>query len=153
MSLSKCDPTYFGTRIIVLDGDIKTKRKNMNDIAAQNASGHHIYILPSTKPIEVSLLDFLTSNSSNAKDYLNQYTCLENGLTYNYFKNTDLSQFKKNGNKREKLKAWFKYHKSQFDDTSLFSYWIKEYEQEGNDLIEAIKNAVDSISKKLYIPE
>lgn len=153
LSLSKCDPSYFGTRIIILDGDIKTKRGNMNDIAAQNASGNHIYILPSTKSIEESLYDFLTSNSNNSKEYLNQHMCLENGLTYSYFKNTDLSKFKRRGKKREKLKEWFKYHQAQFDDTNLFGYWIKDYEQEGNDLIESIKNAVSIISKKLYIPE
>lgn len=153
LSLSKCDPCYFGTRIIILDGDIKTKRGNMNDIAAQNASGNHIYILPSTKSIEESLYDFLTSNSDNSNEYLTQQMCLENGLTYNYFKNTDLSIFKRRGKKREKLKEWFKYHQAQFDDTNLFRYWIKDYEQEGNDLIESIKNAVSIISKKLYIPE
>lgn len=153
LSLTKCDPTYFNTRILILDGDIKSKTATMNDIRAQNASGHYIYVLPDKAPIERSLLNFLQSNTEQAKNYFEQYTCLINGLTYNHFKDLELSDFKKGGKKREKEKAWFNAYKAQFDETNLFEYWKREHETECNKLVEDIKNAINEISKKLYIPE
>lgn len=80
LSLTKCDSTYFNTRILVLDGDIKSKTQTMNEIRAQNAGGHYIYILPSKKPIESSLFDFLQSNSEHATKYFEQYRCISNGF-------------------------------------------------------------------------
>lgn len=153
LSLSKCDPTYFNTRIIVLDGDIKSKRATMTDINTQKLIGHYIYVLPSKKSIEESVLSFLQSNSQNAKDYFSQYSCLANGLTYTHFQNINLNNYKKRGKKREKIKAWFNVYKERFDETNLFEYWKKEHDIECNKLIEDIENAINEISKKLYIPE
>lgn len=153
LSLSKCDPTYFNTRIIVLDGDIKSKRATMTDINTQKMIGHYIYVLPSKKSIEESVLSFLQSNSQNAKDYFSQYNCLANGLTYTHFQNINLNNYKKRGKKREKIKAWFNIYKERFDETNLFEYWKKEHDIECNKLIKDIKNAINEISKKLYIPE
>lgn len=51
------------------------------------------------------------------------------------------------------MKAWFNAYKDQFDDTNLFKFWRDEHEDECNKLIEDIDNAIDEISKKLYIPE
>lgn len=153
LSLTKCDSTYFNTRILILDGDIKSKTQKMNEIRAQNAGGHHIYILPSKKPIEVSLFDFLQSNSEHATKYFEQYRCISNGLTRNHFRSIELSDFKRGGKKREKMKTWFNAYKGQFDDTNLFKFWRDEHKDECNKLIEDIDNAIDEISKKLYIPE
>lgn len=153
LSLSKCDPTYFNTRIIVLDGDIKSKSATMNSIRAQNASGHYIYTLPSKKSIEESVLEFLLSSSPNTNEYFSQYNCALNGLTYNHFKDINLNDYQKRGKKREKMKAWFDAYKARFNETNLFSYWAKEHEDECNRLIEDIDKAIVEISKKLYIPE
>lgn len=153
LSLSKCDPTYFNTRIIILDGDIKSKRATMTDINTQKMIGHYIYVLPSKKSIEESVLSFLQSNSQNAKDYFSQYNCLANGLTYTHFRNINLNNYKKRGKKREKIKAWFNVYKERFDETNLFEYWEKEHDIECKKLIEDIENAINEISKKLYIPE
>ena len=65
----------------------------------------------------------------------------------------DLNAYQRRGKKREKMKAWFNAHKDQFDDTNLFEFWRSEHEDECNKLIEDIDNAIDEISKKLYIPE
>lgn len=102
LSLSKCDPTYFNTRIIVLDGDIKSKRATMTDIDTQKMIGHYIYVLPSKKSIEESVLSFLQSNSQNAKDYFSQYNCLANGLTYTHFQDINLNNYKKEERKEKK---------------------------------------------------
>jgi len=153
LSLSKCDPTYFNTRIIILDGDVKSKTAPMATIRAQNASGHYIYLLPSSKPIEESLLMFLNSNSEQARKYFGQYICLQHGLTYSHFQDINLSNYQRNGKKRDKMKAWFNAYKAQFDETNLFKFWRDEHEDECNKLIEDIDNAIDEISKKLYIPE
>ena len=153
LSLSKCDPTYFNTRIIVLDGDIKSERATMTTINSQNLIGHYIYTLPSNKSIEESIFSFLRSDSQACKDYFAQHICLTYGLTYSQFIDVDLNAYQRSGKKREKMKAWFNAHKDQFDDSNLFKFWRDEHEDECNKLIDDIKNAINEISKKLYIPE
>lgn len=153
LSLSKCDPTYFNTRIIVLDGDIKSKKSTMSTINTQNLSGHYIYTLPSKESIEASVLSFLQSASQASTDYFSQHICLITGLTYNKFKDIDLNAYQRRGKKRDKMKAWFNEYKALFDESNLFEYWKREHEDECNKLKEDIKNAINEISKKLYIPE
>lgn len=153
LSLSKCDPTYFNTRIIILDGDVKTKTATIEDINKRNEQlGYHIFILPDNKSIEQSLYDFLTSNSSSAKKYYKQNICLENGLTLSHFKTLDLKKFKKRS-QRERMKAWFNYYKDLFDETNLYDYWEKENQDECQQLLNNIEESVKTISQKLYIPE
>ena len=96
---------------------------------------------------------FLNSNSEQARKYFGQYICLQHGLTYSHFQDINLSNYQRSGKKRDKMKAWFNAYKAQFDETNLFKFWRDEHEEECNKLIEDIDNAIDEISKKLYIPE
>lgn len=152
LSLTKCDSSYFKSRIIILDGDITSKTAVMRDINNLNSIGLNILYLPGQASIEASFRKFLLSESPHVNNYFNNNICLSNGLTKMHFKQENLNSYYNRGKQRDKLKAWFNSYRSLFEETQLYEAWSHEYEDDINTFLEQLKASINKIASLLYIP-
>lgn len=151
LSLIKGDFSYFNKVLVILDGDVKKKTATMRLIKRLNAIGNHILILPDECSPEDTLRNFMQSEETYSTAYFSQPICLENGLTRTRFRLENLNDFLKRGQKREKLKAWFRTYQSLFDDTQVYEQWKGAHQEDVNKFVEDFNNELKKITDALHI--
>lgn len=165
LSLSKADD-FFKEVIIIADNDINTEKSNRN-ILDENPN---IISLPGSSSFDENtpqklrtperiiydyLLDKLTNYDTEFWDEIYE---INNGNTdYDYFNNSVLNlDFEKNLTNvkyRELMKAWFKKHKTLFEDIKLIDRWTKDNSEQVDHFMSKLSMAISFISNRKWPSE
>jgi len=146
LKLCATDPNYFGSVIVVLDGDISDDE--ISRLAPNNHRLGNLVKLPGSKRPEQLIYDYLLGLEFEHPFWQKGIGI---GLTLDYFESSGPNSNCYSGSERERYKTWFNAHLAEFESIGLFDYWAQDHMDSVNEFIQEFTRAFNCVADRLLI--